>query len=72
MFKNNSQGTENTKLPLPRNDKCSIKFQQSYDIKLDRKKNKKRSFNFTFKKTGFFQHQYQKQDHDWHFMIGFP
>ena len=26
LFKNNSQGTENTKLPLPRNVKCFIKF----------------------------------------------
>ena len=29
------------------------------------------SFDFTLK-TRFFQHQYQKQVHDWYFMIGFP
>ena len=28
------------------------------------------SFDFTLK-TRFFQHQYQKQVHDWYFMIGF-
>ena len=30
-----------------------------------------RSFNFTLKNR-FFEHQYQKHVHDWHFMIGFP
>ena len=29
-----------------------------------------RSFNFTLK-IRFFQHQYQKQVHDWYFMVGF-